>query len=117
MRVQLLELTHRNVSPADRDETELLLQAVGQMTEANPMLGMRGCRLGLLYPAIYAMQVRAILGAASDLAQNGVDIRPEIMIPLVGHVNELKMVATTGGGRGPKSSRKPARTYTTSSAP
>ena len=92
MRVQLLELTHRGVSPADRDETEYLLQAVGQMTEANPMLGMRGCRLGLLYPAIYAMQVRAILGAASDLAQNGVDIRPEIMIPLVGHVNELKMV-------------------------
>ena len=92
LRVQLLELTHRGVSPADRDETEYLLQAVGQMTEANPMLGMRGCRLGLLYPAIYAMQVRAILGAASDLAQNGVDIRPEIMIPLVGHVNELKMV-------------------------
>ena len=92
LRVQLLELTHRNVSPADRDETELLLQAVGQMTEANPMLGMRGCRLGLLYPAIYAMQVRAILSATSDLARNGVDIRPEIMIPLVGHVNELKMV-------------------------
>ncbi len=92
LRVQLLELTHRGVSPADRDETEYLLQAVGQMTEANPMLGMRGCRLGLLYPAIYAMQVRAILSAASDLAQNGVDIRPEIMIPLVGHVNELKMV-------------------------
>ena len=92
LRVQLLELTHRGVSPADRDETEYLLQAVGQMTEANPMLGMRGCRLGLLYPAIYAMQVRAILGAARDLAQNGVDVRPEIMIPLVGHVNELKMV-------------------------
>ncbi len=92
LRVQLLELTHRGVSPADRDETELLLLAVGQMHEANPMLGMRGCRLGLLYPAIYAMQVRAILSAASDLAKHGVDIRPEIMIPLVGHVNELKMV-------------------------
>ena len=92
LRVQLLELTHRGVSPADRDETEYLLQAVGQMTESNPMLGMRGCRLGLLYPAIYAMQVRAILSAASDLAKNGVDVRPEIMIPLVGHVNELKMV-------------------------
>ena len=92
LRIQLLELTHRGVSPADRDETEYLLQAVGQMTEANPMLGMRGCRLGLLYPAIYAMQVRAILNAASDLAKNGVDVRPEIMIPLVGHVNELKMV-------------------------
>ena len=92
LRVQLLELTHRGVSPADRDETEYLLQAVGQMTESNPMLGMRGCRLGLLYPAIYAMQVRAILSAASELAKNGVDVRPEIMIPLVGHVNELKMV-------------------------
>ena len=92
LRVQLLELTHQGVSPADRDETEYLLQTVGQMTESNPMLGLRGCRLGLLYPAIYAMQVRAILRAASDLAQNGVDIRPEIMIPLVGHVNELKMV-------------------------
>lgn len=56
------------------------------------MLGHRGCRLGITYPEIYEMQVRAILEAASDLRRQRVAVSPEIMIPLVGHVNELRVV-------------------------
>jgi pyruvate,orthophosphate dikinase len=61
------------------------------MREANPMLGLRGCRLGILFPGIVRMQVRAILEAALDVKSEGVEVHPEIMIPLVGHVNELKV--------------------------
>ncbi len=57
--------------------------------ELNPMLGHRGCRLGITYPEIYRMQVKAIIGAACELAKKGHKIIPEIMIPLVGHINEL----------------------------
>ncbi|RIL12071.1 pyruvate, phosphate dikinase [bacterium] len=67
-----------------------LLAAVDGLREANPMLGLRGVRLGVLFPEIIRMQVRAILEAAVDLARRGVDVRPEIMIPLSSHVNELK---------------------------
>lgn len=62
------------------------------MSESNPMMGLRGCRLGLTYPEINEMQVRAIFYAACDLKKEGLDVKPEIMIPLVGHVNELKTV-------------------------
>ncbi|MDA8088865.1 MAG: pyruvate, phosphate dikinase [Nitrospiraceae bacterium] len=58
--------------------------------EFNPMLGHRGCRLGITYPEIYEMQVRAIMEAACELKKQKVKVSPEIMIPLVGHVNELK---------------------------
>jgi len=57
--------------------------------ELNPMLGHRGCRLGITYPEIYRMQVKAIMSAACELAKKGQKIIPEIMIPLVGHINEL----------------------------
>jgi pyruvate,orthophosphate dikinase len=58
--------------------------------EFNPMLGHRGCRLGVTFPEIYAMQAQAIMEAACDLTKQKVKVFPEIMIPLVGHVNELK---------------------------
>jgi pyruvate,orthophosphate dikinase len=58
--------------------------------EFNPMLGHRGCRLGVTYPEIYEMQVQAIMEAACELARERVKVIPEIMIPLVGHVNELE---------------------------
>ena len=58
--------------------------------EFNPMLGHRGCRLGVTYPEIYEMQAQAIMEAACGLAKEKVKVIPEIMIPLVGHVNELK---------------------------
>jgi len=60
------------------------------MREQNPMLGLRGIRLGILFPAIIDMQVRAILTAAADLQKEGIDVRPEIMVPLVGTVAEMK---------------------------
>jgi pyruvate,orthophosphate dikinase len=58
--------------------------------ETNPMLGHRGCRLGITYPEIYSMQVRAIVEATCELRKEGVQVEPEIMIPLVAHVRELE---------------------------
>ncbi|HLG77513.1 MAG TPA: putative PEP-binding protein, partial [Ktedonobacteraceae bacterium] len=74
------------------NEKRELLEAVGAMREMNPMLGLRGCRLGLIFPEINIMQTRAILEAAAELAAEGKHLHPKIMIPLVGHVNELKEV-------------------------
>ena len=62
---------------------------VNQLHESNPMLGHRGCRLGITFPEIYEMQVRAIFQAACDVKKDGIDARPEVMIPLVGTVKEL----------------------------
>ncbi|MCA9818138.1 MAG: pyruvate, phosphate dikinase, partial [Cyanobacteria bacterium HKST-UBA01] len=76
---------------ADLKRKEALMQTVEGMQESNPMMGLRGCRLGLLYPEITEMQVRAIFEAAIDVAARGIKVMPEIMIPLVGHVNELKV--------------------------
>lgn len=64
-------------------------ERVESLSEHNPMLGLRGCRLGNTYPEITAMQTRAILGAALQLKKEGFDPKPEIMVPLVGIVNEL----------------------------
>ena len=72
-------------------EKRRLLQRVEELHEANPMLGLRGVRLSLLYPEIVEMQVAAILEAAAEAARRGYDPHVEIMIPLVGHVNELKL--------------------------
>ena len=74
------------------EEKEKLLARVEAMREDNPMMGLRGCRLGIIHPDINEMQVRAIFEAACELKREGRDPRPEIMIPLVGHVNELKVV-------------------------
>lgn len=63
---------------------------IANMHEMNPMLGFRGCRLGVEYPEITEMQARAILEAAVQVKKEGFEVKPEIMIPLVGHVNELK---------------------------
>ncbi|MGD8717240.1 MAG: pyruvate, phosphate dikinase [Candidatus Zixiibacteriota bacterium] len=66
-----------------------LTDKVESLREQNPMLGHRGCRLGIVYPEITEMQARAIIGAAVEVSREGVDVKPEIMIPLVSHVNEL----------------------------
>jgi pyruvate,orthophosphate dikinase len=71
-------------------EREALLKRVQQLHEQNPMLGLRMCRLGIVYPEIYAMQVRAVFEAACALAKKGVDVRPEIMIPGVGTKEEMQ---------------------------
>ncbi len=73
-------------------EKEELLQKVFSLSELNPMLGHRGCRLGMVYPEIYRMQVRAIFSAAFELVDEGVpaeEVLPEVMIPLVGHREEI----------------------------
>jgi pyruvate,orthophosphate dikinase len=87
---EVTELRIRGNNPQELAEKERLLQAVGGMREQNPMLGLRGIRLGILYPAIIDMQVRAILTAAVELQQEGVDVRPEIMVPLVGTAAEMR---------------------------
>ncbi len=68
---------------------ELLRKQVESLRETNPMLGHRGCRLGIVYPEITEMQARAIFEAAVDASKRGIKVIPEIMIPLVGHVKEL----------------------------
>ena len=69
---------------------EEIRRRVNSLAENNPMLGHRGCRLGITFPEITAMQTRAILGAACQLKKEGFDPHPEIMVPLIGTVNELK---------------------------
>ena len=81
-------------------EKEELLHAVEAMVEQNPMLGLRGVRLGLMVPDIVKMQTRAILAGAARVAAEGRTPLPEIMIPLVGHVNELRRDARDPRGRG-----------------
>ncbi len=76
------------------EEKEKLLKAVSAMREANPMLGLRGIRLGITFPGITKMQVRAIFEAACNVAKEGKTVKPEVMIPLTGHVNELKVTQT-----------------------
>ena len=71
---------------------QAMLQAVDAMREANPMLGLRGCRLSILMPEIVEMQTRAIIEGALEAKKKGFDPHVKIMIPLIGHVNELKVV-------------------------
>src|SRR5207249_4491889 len=78
--------------PARLKRLQKLLARVEDLHEANPMLGLRGGRLLMLYPEIARMQVRAIMEAACDLRKRGVDARPEIMIPLVGTLAELREI-------------------------
>ena len=86
--VTKLQMTHPDSN--ELKEKEQLLKKLSQLVEFNPMLGHRGCRLGITYPEIYEMQVKALFYAVVTLAKKGLNVQPEIMIPLVGHINELK---------------------------
>jgi pyruvate, orthophosphate dikinase len=88
--VEITKLQIQDPESKELKEKEALLKKVRQLDEFNPMLGHRGCRLGMIHPEIYEMQARAIFYAVANLADKGIDAQPEIMIPLVGHVNELK---------------------------
>ncbi len=92
--VEVTTLRLQGDRPDELAEKERLLQAVGGMREQNPMLGLRGIRLGILYPGIIDMQVRAILTAAVELQAEGIDVRPEIMVPLVGTFQEMQFART-----------------------
>jgi len=85
-----------NITPLDEEITERnkMVALIRSISESNPMMGLRGCRLGITWPEINEMQVKAIFQAACQLKEEGVDVRPEIMIPLVGVVEELIEVKT-----------------------
>ncbi|HEX3463861.1 MAG TPA: pyruvate, phosphate dikinase [Candidatus Elarobacter sp.] len=85
-----LRLTKGESDPEYVEKMRVLAR-VRALHEQNPMLGLRVCRLGILYPEIYAMQVRAIFEAACDLRARGVDARPDVMIPGVGTIEEMRI--------------------------
>ena len=76
-------------NPEELAEKEKVLRVVESLWETNPMLGLRGCRAGLMYPGLTEMQVRAVFEAACNMSRRGVDVHPEVMIPLISHINEL----------------------------
>ncbi len=101
--IRLLDPPLHEFLPHSDEELEELSREMGvpverlkaknkALHEFNPMLGHRGCRLGITFPEIYEMQARAIMEAACELASQGIKIIPEIMIPLIAHVNELKLM-------------------------
>ena len=90
VRAKIKELEESSAGKEKIKEQQVILRRVEELHEQNPMLGHRGCRLGITYPEITEMQVRAIMSAACELTKQGKKVYPEIMIPLVGHVNELK---------------------------
>jgi pyruvate,orthophosphate dikinase len=102
VKIRLLDPPLHEFLPRDPDEiariaadlgvsVERIEAAIATHHEANPMLGLRGCRLGITYPAVSRMQARAIIGAAVEVAAEGVAVEPEIMIPLVGDPEELRL--------------------------
>ena len=91
--VDLAVLKATNPNSPEIAEKEKLLKKVSDYAEANPMLGLRGCRLSIYFPGIVNMQVGAIIGAACELKkEEGIVVVPEIMVPLVGSVNELSYI-------------------------
>jgi len=89
---ELKEKIEQAETAEEREELSRMLRKANALREANPMLGLRGCRLGILYPEVYEMQAEAIFKAASVCIDRGVTVRPEIMIPLVGDANELRIM-------------------------
>jgi len=98
--VRLIDPPLHEFLPKEMEEKLKLTKSMGitmedienrmlKLEELNPMLGHRGCRLGITYPEIYEMQSRAIIEAAIEVKKSGIDVKPEIMIPLVGKVEEL----------------------------
>jgi pyruvate,orthophosphate dikinase len=90
LEVQRMELMKED--PAKRQELEALLIHVRSLSELNPMLGHRGCRLGVSHPEIYRMQVQAIFQAAAQLVKEGIAVKPEVEIPLVMDLTELSLL-------------------------
>jgi pyruvate,orthophosphate dikinase len=86
-----VRVEHDTATGHPDQRSQRLLEAVRRLHEDNPMMGLRGVRLALVIPGLLAMQVRAVARAAAHLRRNGYDPRPEIMVPLVGSVNELSV--------------------------
>ena len=92
MTADLVEIKEKKLGKKLIRKQEETLKKVKEMMEVNPMLGHRGVRLGITYPEIYRMQIQAVLEAAAELIKEGVDVRPEIMVPQVCTAQELKWV-------------------------
>jgi len=92
LKVELTKLEMSGAAEQELTAKRELLDSVEKMAEMNPMLGLRGCRLGITLPELYQMQVRAIMEAACELKKEGGNPVVEIMIPLVSHVNELSVL-------------------------
>ncbi|MEN6325734.1 MAG: putative PEP-binding protein, partial [Syntrophomonas sp.] len=90
--LEIAELKHQQVQGKELLEKEELLKKIHSLSEANPMLGHRGCRLGLTYPEIYRMQARAIFEAMIQLKNEGINIFTEVEIPLVMDIAELSLL-------------------------
>lgn len=90
--VEITTLKCTNGDPAVIAEKEELMKKVEALSEFNPMLGHRGCRLGVTYPEIYEMQARAVFEAVAELTKEGLEIIPEVEVPLVVHINEFHML-------------------------
>ncbi|MBN1681713.1 MAG: pyruvate, phosphate dikinase [Anaerolineae bacterium] len=88
----LVDVTLGKERGEDVSEKQFLLRKSEELAEYNPMLGLRGVRLGVMMPDVNQMQVRAIFEAACDAARDGIDVHPEVMIPLTAHINELKVL-------------------------
>jgi pyruvate,orthophosphate dikinase len=88
--VELMKV--KGINGKELEEKEKLLNVVKRLHEFNPMMGFRGCRLGMIYPEIFEMQVRAIMEAAVEVAKEGLPVKPEIMIPVVALESEMKIL-------------------------
>ena len=97
---QLVKVTRAEDAGGASDEDKELLATIKSMHEQNPMLGLRGCRLGLMIPDFVKVQTRAILNAQIAVKKSGGHPKAKIMIPLVGHVNELSATKDAARGRG-----------------
>ncbi len=80
----------KTATPEEAKKLNNVLEKIHQLHENNPMLGFRGCRLGMIYPEIYEMQMNAIFEAVVELTKQGVTVKPEVMIPIVGTKAEMK---------------------------
>ncbi len=89
---EIEELKKSGSDPELLAKKEKQLKRSKELSEFNPMIGFRGCRVGILYPEIYEMQVKAIIEAAIQLKKEGHNPKPKIMLPLIGHVNEMKIL-------------------------
>ncbi len=89
---EIEELKASGKDPDLLKKKEKQLKRSKELAEFNPMIGFRGCRVGIIYPEIYEMQVEAIMRAAVQLKEEGFDPKPKIMLPLIGHVNEMKIL-------------------------
>jgi pyruvate,orthophosphate dikinase len=89
---ELMDKIYKNKKGENLSETKKVLERAKELAEINPMMGHRGVRVGITYPEIYKMQIKAVFEAAVELAKKGIDARPQIMIPQVGSISELNHI-------------------------